>query len=90
MGPLFSHILQVAAYCLLIQATGKNSEYGILKYGTEVEHEIEFTEELRNLLINKLNEMESARKTGIVHRNHNRVGKCRKCSRRNICPEKLA
>ena len=32
-GPLFSHILQVAAYCLLIEDTmGKAPPYGLLKY----------------------------------------------------------
>ena len=41
-GPLFSHILQIGAYCLLLSdENGKRVSRGILKYG-DVEHEIEF------------------------------------------------
>jgi CRISPR-associated exonuclease Cas4 len=61
---------------------------GILKYG-DVEHEIEFDDELEKLLLGKLVEMRSLMKSGDVHRNHNREGKCAGCSRRDICPERL-
>ncbi|HEX9907145.1 MAG TPA: CRISPR-associated protein Cas4 [Thermoplasmata archaeon] len=89
-GPLFSHILQVAAYCLLIEdSTGKAPHYGILKY-PEHEHEIEYDADLKNLLLTKLEEMRNIMDIGEAHRNHNRPGKCKNCSRRDGCPEKLA
>ena len=88
-GPLFSHIMQLAAYCLLVEENyGTPPPYGILKYGS-VMHEIEWNEDLKNLLLKKVAEMRNVMKTGDVHRNHNRVGKCLHCSRRDICPEKL-
>lgn len=87
-GPLFSHILQIAAYCLLLKENHYNTSYGILKYGN-VEHEIEYTEELEGILLSKLREMQNALKTGDVHRNHGRLGKCRYCSRNKKCPEAL-
>jgi CRISPR-associated exonuclease Cas4 len=88
-GPLFSHILQVGAYCLLLSdENGKRVSRGILKYG-DVEHEIEFDDELESLLLAKLAEMRALMKSGDVHRNHNRVGKCAGCSRRDNCPERL-
>jgi CRISPR-associated exonuclease Cas4 len=88
-GPLFSHILQIGAYCLLLSdEQGKRVSRGILKYG-DVEHEIEFDDELEKLLLGKLVEMRSLMKSGDVHRNHNREGKCAGCSRRDICPERL-
>jgi CRISPR-associated exonuclease Cas4 len=88
-GPLFSHILQVAAYCLLLsEESGKRVSRGILKYG-DVEHEIEFTPELEQLLLEQLAEMRRLAKSGDVHRNHMRPGKCRSCSRRELCTEKL-
>ena len=88
-GPLFSHILQIGAYCLLLSdESGKRVSRGILKYG-DVEHEIEFDDELENLLLGKLAEMRRLMKSGDVHRNHNRVGKCVGCSRRENCPERL-
>ncbi|WP_019177545.1 CRISPR-associated protein Cas4 [Methanomassiliicoccus luminyensis] len=87
-GPLFSHILQVAAYCLILEEQGDKVSRGILRYG-EVEHEIEYDEALRSLLLAKLEEMRRAIGTGEVHRNHERPGKCRSCSRRVRCPERL-
>jgi CRISPR-associated exonuclease Cas4 len=88
-GPLFSHILQIGAYCLLLSdENGKRVSRGILKYG-DVEHEIEFDDELENLLLSKLAEMRGLMGSGDVHRNHNRVGKCLGCSRRDHCPERL-
>ncbi|MCJ2563475.1 MAG: PD-(D/E)XK nuclease family protein [Candidatus Thermoplasmatota archaeon] len=89
-GPLFSHILQTAAYCVLLEEEyGDPPPYGILKYG-EVEHEIDYTPDLKELVLSKLEEMRKARRTGVVHRNHGRRMKCVHCSRRSVCPEKLA
>jgi CRISPR-associated exonuclease Cas4 len=88
-GPLFSHILQIGAYCLLLSdESGKRVSRGILKYG-DVEHEIEFDDELESLLLGKLDEMRGLIESGDVHRNHHRVGKCIGCSRRENCPERL-
>jgi len=88
-GPLFSHILQVAAYCLLIaEDSGRRPPYGLLRYGEE-EHDIEFDPELERILLEKLEEMRALMRTGDVHRNHNRPGKCAGCSRRDLCPERL-
>ncbi len=89
-GPLFSHILQVAAYCLLIEeSSGKAPPYGLLKY-PEHEHEIEYNEDLKGVLLQKLDEMRAIQQTKEAHRNHDRPGKCASCSRRHICPERLA
>ena len=89
-GPLFSHILQIAAYCLLIEeSTGTAPPYGLLKY-PEHEHEIEYNDDMRRVLLEKLAEMREVARTGEAHRNHDRPGKCRSCSRRDACPEKLA
>jgi CRISPR-associated exonuclease Cas4 len=88
-GPLFSHILQVAAYCLLIEdETGTAPPYGLLKY-PEHEHEIEYNEDLKKVLLQKMEEMREMRRTGNVHRTHKRPGKCANCSRRDSCPERL-
>ena len=89
-GPFFSHILQTAAYCLLLEEeTGKSPPYGIVKYGDK-EFEVEYDNELKDLLLEKLDDMREIFQTEDVHRNHNRKGKCRNCSRREICPESLA
>jgi len=88
-GPLFSHILQVAAYCVLLEEEGQKVTHGILRY-EEAEHEIEYNQDLRKMVLSKLDEMRALMKSGDVHRNHHRPGKCRSCSRREGCPERLA
>ena len=87
-GPLFSHILQVGAYCLMLQEEGQKVNRGILRYG-DIEHEIEFDQELKDLVISKVADMRELQKTGEVHRNHHRPGKCHSCSRKDMCPERL-
>ncbi len=89
-GPLFSHILQVAAYCLLIEETnGEAPSHGLLKY-PEHEHDIEYNDDLKKVLLQKLDEMRGVIERQDAHRNHNRPGKCMNCSRREVCPERLA
>ena len=89
-GPLFSHILQVVAYCVLLEEEyGKAPPYGIIRYG-ETAYEIEYNADQRTLLLQKLEEMRAAIAKGEAHRNHNRPGKCIHCSRRAVCPERLA
>ena len=89
-GPLFSHILQVVAYCVLLEEEyGKAPPYGVIRYG-DVSYEIEYNEDQRKLILQKLADMRAAIKKGEAHRNHNRPGKCVHCSRRAVCPERLA
>ncbi len=87
-GPLFSHVLQVGAYCLLLEEEGNKVSHGILRYG-DMEHEIEFDAELRSILLGKVKEMRRLMESEDVHRNHHRPGKCHSCSRRDMCPERL-
>jgi CRISPR-associated exonuclease Cas4 len=89
-GPLFSHIVQVAAYCLLLEeTTGRAPPYGVIKY-PEAEHDIEYNEDIKRMVLEKAKEIRAAEETKEAHRNHNRPGKCRSCSRRAVCPERLA
>ena len=87
-GPLFSHVLQVGAYCLLLEEEGNKVSHGILRYG-DMEHEVEFDAELRSILLGKVKEMRRLMESEDVHRNHHRPGKCHSCSRREMCPERL-
>jgi len=88
-GPFFSHILQIAAYCLLVEEDmGKKPPYGLIRYG-DTEFDIEYDEDLKKLLLEKLKNMREYIKNQDVHRNHDREGKCKNCSRRKICEESL-
>ncbi|MEF8835896.1 MAG: CRISPR-associated protein Cas4 [Candidatus Thermoplasmatota archaeon] len=88
-GPFFSHILQIAAYCLLIEEDiGEKPPYGLIRYG-DTEFDIEYDKDLKELLLEKLRDMRRHIENKDAHRNHNREGKCRNCSRREICEESL-
>ncbi len=87
-GPLFSHIMQLTAYMLLVEENYGEAQYGLLMYGEQV-FRIEYEEDLKRMLLQKVEEMKKSLKTGEVHRNHHRPGKCRHCSRRDRCPERL-
>lgn len=91
-GPFFSHIIQVVAYCILIEENfGKVPPHGILEYADHIQHPIEYDEKGKEMVLEKLDEMRtmlSGEKE--PYRNHNRKGKCRNCSRRGSCPVRLA
>ena len=86
-GPLFSHILQLGAYCAILSEEHR-VEKGIIRYGQK-EFEIEYDANLEELVLLKAEEMRRIVRDGGAHRNHNREVKCRNCSRRHLCPESL-
>ena len=90
-GPFFSHILQVVAYCLLIEERyGKAPPCGILEYADHKLHRIDYDEKGKELVFSKLDEMREMLAGGKKpYRNHNRRGKCHNCSRRGHCPVRL-
>lgn len=88
-GPLFSHLMQIAAHSALIEdITGDTVDYGIIRYRTKKYH-VDFNPDLRRTLDEQLTKLRAAIGGAEVHRNHNRPGKCRGCSRRHACPESL-
>jgi CRISPR-associated exonuclease Cas4 len=93
-GPFFSHILQLAAYGLVLEEEyGKRPPHGLIKYGPkgdEEEFKVDLDDDLMKLLKEKIDLIRKGMDTGDVHRNHRREGKCRSCSRRKDCPESLA
>ena len=91
-APFFSHVLQIGAYCLLAEETfDKKPPLGQIRYGFDNKpHEIMWDGKLKNLVIEKLEEMNDILAGKMeAHRNHKRAGKCNSCSRRKNCPERL-
>src|SRR5437879_11927544 len=74
-GPLFSHILQVVAYCVLLEDEYRSAPpYGIIRYG-ETACEIEYNEEQKKRLLQRRAERRIAMPKGAAHRHHSRPGK---------------
>jgi len=88
--PHESHLMQLGVYCLLVEENyGSRPATGVLQY-PEKTFEVPFTDDYRDKVLKMTLQMRMAKMTGEVHRNHDRRGKCQGCSRRAMCPERIA
>jgi|TARA_B110000444_G_scaffold159207_1_gene148880 CRISPR-associated exonuclease Cas4 len=89
-SPHPSHRMQLLAYLHLVEvSTKKSSPYGVIRYGQENLHQIDWTAEAKQDLLNGISEIQRLMVEGGAKRNHDRPGKCRNCSRRYACSESL-
>jgi CRISPR-associated exonuclease Cas4 len=89
-GPRPGHVMQLAAYCLLVEeTTGKRPAYGIVKYADKA-FSIENTDGLRSALLDVLDEMRNATRAGGASRSHDDARRCVGCGYRHACDERLA
>ena len=87
--PYPAHVLQLAAYCLLVEEQERQTPpYGILKYGDRA-FEVDYTPALRATLLETLESMRRDRHANQVKRSHEEAGRCRGCGYRDCCDEKL-
>jgi CRISPR-associated exonuclease Cas4 len=89
-GPRAGHVLQLAAYCLLIEETeGVRPTYGIVKYADDA-FRVDNTAELRHTLLSTLDAMRRDLNRGKSRRSHADAARCRRCGVRAACDERLA
>lgn len=91
-GPYFSHILQLAAYCLLVQEThGQRPPYGLIVYADDdgQAYEIDYTQALQDKLLDVLDEMRFALDEDDAPRDHDQPARCQACGYRNACEQLL-
>ncbi|UCD14502.1 MAG: CRISPR-associated protein Cas4 [Thermoplasmatales archaeon] len=87
--PQGNHVLQLATYCQLLEENyGGFVPYGILVYKNS-DFKIPFDPTLRFELGSVISKMRSSLKDGKVVLNHNEPGKCKYCSMRMYCENKL-
>jgi len=87
--PYDSHILQLAAYCLLMESSlNKRPPYGLLRYKNRT-FKIAYTEDLKEQVIDLVQEIRSFKNIPAVDRSHNQANRCAKCGYRNICTQRL-
>jgi len=89
-GPRAGHVLQLAAYSLLVEETeGIRPAYGIVKYADEA-FRVDNTAELRRTLLATLDAMRRDLDRGKSRRSHADAARCRRCGVRAACDERLA
>ena len=87
--PYLGHVLQVAAYCLLVEETSSRTpSHGLLKYADAL-YEIDFTRELRRELLDTMAQMRQAHQAEMVSRSHDQPGRCQACGFYEVCDEAL-
>ncbi|RJU99246.1 MAG: Dna2/Cas4 domain-containing protein [Candidatus Poseidoniales archaeon] len=88
--PHDSHRMQVLAYLHLVEvSTKKPSPYGVIRYGKENLHQIDWNQTAKDDLFSAISEVQRLMVEGGAKRNHERVGKCQNCSRRYACDDSL-
>ena len=82
-SPHYSHVLQLAAYCLLVEENYGRPDYGILRYADRSFH-ITYTPELRQEVIDSLAEMRALSAAGEIPMGRESA-RCRQCGYREDC-----
>jgi CRISPR-associated exonuclease Cas4 len=89
-GPRRSHVLQLAAYCLLVAENySQRPKYGIIKYADRM-FEIDFTPDLESSLLDVIDAMRNDLAEGQSVRSHSEAARCLRCGMRTACDQRLA
>ena len=89
-SPHKSHKMQLLAYLHLVESTtDRKPPYGVLRYGSENLHSIDWNDSNKHSLFSAIKEIQRLMTEGGAERNHNRKGKCESCSRRYACDSSL-
>ena len=87
--PYPSHILQLAAYCLLVEECyRRRPPYGIIKYADRA-FEVDYTSELEDELLATLDDMRDDLDNDDAPRNHDDPARCRACGYHQHCTQAI-
>jgi CRISPR-associated exonuclease Cas4 len=87
--PYASHVLQLAAYGLLVEeAFGAGPSYGIIRYRDRT-FAVDLTPELENWLLSNLDAMRHHAVAEDVPRSHDNPAQCATCGYRPFCDQSL-
>jgi len=87
--PYESHLMQLAAYFLLLEdVLQRPVPYGLIRYRNRTLR-VANTDELRARLMDVIAQMRRLMAREIARRNHNRAQRCSRCSVAHACDERL-
>jgi CRISPR-associated exonuclease Cas4 len=88
-APYLSHVMQLAAYCLLVEdVLAATAPYGFIRYRDKT-FRVEFTKALRAELLRLLYDMRRDSRARVVHRSHQHAGRCARCGFQEVCGEQM-
>jgi CRISPR-associated exonuclease Cas4 len=89
--PLKNHVYQIAAYCQLLEENYRGFvPYGILVYNNKDQFKIPFDPKTRFELESTIKKMRYTIKTGKITINHSDFRRCKACSMRKYCNNKIS
>lgn len=89
-SPWPGHILQLAAYCRLVdEAYGVRPSFGILQYSDHA-FTVEYSADLEEDLLSLLLEMRHDHQAGDVERSHDDAMRCDACGYKERCRQRIA
>lgn len=87
--PYESHLLQLAAYCALVEATyGIRPSHGIIQYRDQA-FAVDYTYDLEEDLLDIIADMRQDMVVANVNRSHNDWNRCARCGLRGSCEQRL-
>jgi CRISPR-associated exonuclease Cas4 len=87
--PYRSHVLQLAAYCLLVeQKYGRRPPYGLIHYDDRT-FAVNYTRELESELLATIEWMRQDLRDGQADRSHNDLARCLACGYATYCDQRL-
>jgi CRISPR-associated exonuclease Cas4 len=87
--PYRSHVLQLAAYCLLTEATyGTRPPHGLIHYADRT-FAVRYSRELEGQLLDTIDWMREDLQEGWADRDHDDPTRCRACGYAAYCDERL-
>jgi CRISPR-associated exonuclease Cas4 len=88
--PYANHIMQLAAYCLLLEReSGQRPPYGLLRYRQRT-FQVDYTPALEQALRALISEIREVERQGEAPaRSHAEASRCRGCGYRDICEQRL-
>lgn len=88
--PWPGHVMQLMAYCRLVEATyGVRPPHGILQYKDRA-FSVDYTDTLQQDLLHTLHEMRHDQHAYDVNRDHDDPRRCNSCGYRDRCEDSLA
>jgi len=88
-SPYDSHIMQLAAYCLLVECEfGERPPFGLLRYRNRT-YKIPFTPKLEARLLELITTIRRAKELEDIPRSHHSKARCARCGFRNTCNQRL-
>ncbi|MCS6883191.1 MAG: CRISPR-associated protein Cas4 [Oscillochloridaceae bacterium] len=88
--PYDSDLMQLAAYCLLVEeTTGRAPPWGFLRYA-DATFRLAYTPAVRRRLVALLDEMQALLDADDVSRSHDDPRRCAGCGFRTLCDDALA